>query len=89
MLNRVDYQIRISIHALARRATNPSNQLFFPSPISIHALARRATANQHTSCQWRSYFNPRSRKESDLFSFLSPIDCSDFNPRSRKESDPP
>ena len=38
--------IEISIHALARRATVPEEQLPDLSGISIHALARRATTDK-------------------------------------------
>ena len=55
----------ISIHALARRATGYQ---YYRSPtleISIHALARRATTLLRLLHLLSSYFNPRSRKESD------------------------
>ena len=56
---------RISIHALAKRATNVI--LDFPEiqNISIHALAKRAT-DQSVYCTPNNYnFNPRPRKEGD------------------------
>ncbi len=38
-------------------------------------------------CPWSTDFNPRSRMESDLGSFLVVGGILDFNPRSRMESD--
>ena len=55
----------ISIHALAKRATNFS-AFTLPSPvISIHALAKRATFSGIRTNTKNDYFNPRPRKEGD------------------------
>ena len=77
----------ISIHALARRATKDSNSQPNKQDISIHALARRATALLVLTVLLPIHFNPRSRKESDVW--IAPVfPCAiHFNPRSRKESD--
>ena len=56
---------KISIHALARRATNLHYRVSKCNGISIHALARRATSAPFPSAIIVFNFNPRSRKESD------------------------
>ena len=56
---------KISIHALARRATHVFSNIFMSGYISIHALARRATADTLNLFLTSVDFNPRSRKESD------------------------
>ena len=56
-------------------------------PISIHAPARGATNKSIWSCKPIEYFNPRSRKGSDLELFYNKTTLDDFNPRSRKGSD--
>ena len=55
----------ISIHALARRATKDTKDIVDRQVISIHALARRATQYRRVQGMVETYFNPRSRKESD------------------------
>ena len=61
--------------------------VFFQYRISIHALARRATQDPGQAGKSQANFNPRSRKESDVFHALDEFRHLDFNPRSRKESD--
>ena len=56
--------------------------------ISIHAPARGATDRLTPLSEWLVYFNPRSRKGSDLQIPYISQDCIHFNPRSRKGSDP-
>ena len=60
-------QILISIHALVKRATK-FFRLFFPSVyISIHALVKRATRQGLIRLMQNGYFNPRPRKEGDVY----------------------
>ena len=80
-------QNRISIHALARRATPMPICDFAARIISIHALARRATSAPQLFASSHTDFNPRSRKESDGGRADSLGSPNHFNPRSRKESD--
>ena len=55
--------------------------------ISIHAPARGATTCRAIKMASRGYFNPRSRKGSDLHQTACSQPHHNFNPRSRKGSD--
>ena len=59
--------MEISIHALAKRATNGGVATCLYGAISIHALAKRATRMGRHSVHPNKYFNPRPRKEGDCF----------------------
>ena len=56
---------KISIHALAKRATSIINIDMMIINISIHALAKRATRVTNCVKHVNAYFNPRPRKEGD------------------------
>ncbi len=55
----------ISIHALAKRATDWLKNLAGVDFISIHALAKRATLRNVLNYIQEIHFNPRPRKEGD------------------------
>ena len=55
--------------------------------ISIHALVKRATIAYRVVLIPEVYFNPRPRKEGDLFNAHCLQHSSYFNPRPRKEGD--
>ena len=57
------------------------------SVISIHAPARGATVPRQPMSLGNTYFNPRSRKGSDIALLTEPKYRFYFNPRSRKGSD--
>ena len=55
----------ISIHALVKRATAPSDIGSFSFCISIHALVKRATQAELQDTSVTLDFNPRPREEGD------------------------
>ena len=67
-MRELDYDIRdiISIHAPARGATMRELDYDIRDIISIHAPARGATRRSARSVLHPRYFNPRSRKGSDV-----------------------
>ena len=58
--------LRISIHALVKRATVHNKGVNNGKVISIHALVKRATSLLPLSFAVLSYFNPRPREEGDI-----------------------
>ena len=79
--------IRISIHALVKRATSKTLRQPKGQKISIHALVKRATASGVSVDAWKLYFNPRPREEGDPLKSSDVINENDFNPRPREEGD--
>ena len=77
----------ISIHALARSATQNIGLWQILDWISIHALARSATLPRISPLHSCPYFNPRTREECDLYCSLGSVLLSYFNPRTREECD--
>ena len=65
----VQCQTWISIHALAKRATSVKIFLCRSYGISIHALAKRATIIFGLYFIKKDYFNPRPRKEGDVWAY--------------------
>ena len=61
--------IIISIHALAKRATVFTKARYNIDNISIHALAKRATIIFGLYFIKKDYFNPRPRKEGDVWAY--------------------
>ena len=57
--------VRISIHALVKRATDYLAEIELALFISIHALVKRATFCQNIATQHAIDFNPRPREEGD------------------------
>ena len=79
--------VKISIHAPARGATDCRRLKSIQFAISIHAPARGATGLEDFIASITAYFNPRSRKGSDV-PIRIPVQLQgNFNPRSRKGSD--
>ena len=58
--------LRISIHALVKRATAREEKNNDRQDISIHALVKRATYYDSNTNPIRNHFNPRPREEGDL-----------------------
>ena len=81
--------VSISIHALAKRATQEKFCGIISAVISIHALAKRATRAFSLLCSSQTHFNPRPRKEGDADMSKKRYKRRNFNPRPRKEGDPP
>ena len=64
---KVKLTLLISIHALVKRATLRCIPYAPSGVISIHALVKRATFCQNMATQQAIDFNPRPRKEGDIF----------------------
>ena len=80
-------EIKISIHAPVKGATDHLQVVKFELYISIHAPVKGATviSTSRTICAWN--FNPRSREGSDVVRILTRRQHGHFNPRSREGSD--
>ena len=57
--------MKISIHALVKRATVFTKARYNIDNISIHALVKRATLALKDTSKKYVYFNPRPREEGD------------------------
>ena len=78
---------KISIHALARRATPIYTFLNMRVKISIHALARRATENPlQRNTNLKISIHALARRATKICFYVH-WQIGNFNPRSRKESD--
>ncbi|MDN6398496.1 MAG: hypothetical protein L0L57_09155, partial [Alkalibacterium sp.] len=60
-----DLCVKISIHALMKRATGVQKTTDLSKKISIHALMKRATFRENSRPFSSGNFNPRSHEESD------------------------
>ena len=67
--------MKISIHALVKRATVFTKARYNIDNISIHALVKRATFCFCSVSSSKLHFNPRPREEGDcaLFDFFSDL----------------
>ena len=79
--------IRISIHALVKRATVVNNYIKVAGEISIHALVKRATIYKDNNIMLNTDFNPRPREEGDHGKKKNTRSAVYFNPRPREEGD--
>ena len=79
--------VKISIHALVKRATTNSVFNCDINSISIHALVKRATSFHCLYYTAPLYFNPRPREEGDQTQILQSVSAWYFNPRPREEGD--
>ena len=61
----VDILLKISIHALVKRATPKGKFATEGQKISIHALVKRATEIIDKAYIYKNDFNPRPREEGD------------------------
>ena len=77
----------ISIHTPARGVTRLQMRLEVINDISIHTPARGVTQTKTPTIVNKKYFNPHSRKGSDIFCRWCFISVGYFNPHSRKGSD--
>ena len=77
----------ISIHALAKRATNDEIRVEFAQQISIHALAKRATSGQLILDRLKKISIHALAKRATLFFCGGNRRKVHFNPRPRKEGD--
>ena len=67
-MRKTDADIKISIHALVKRATYDTKQGKKLGSISIHALVKRATSFFGSKQENHGEnFNPRPREEGDQF----------------------
>ena len=80
-------ELRISIHAPTRGATNAIDTLKKLDIISIHAPTRGATSYMDFDIYRKSNFNPRSHEGSDCGLYGCSGLLPDFNPRSHEGSD--
>ena len=78
---------RVSIHALAKRATRSIRSKLHRGIVSIHALAKRATSPSLTGGEHANSFNPRPREEGDGNGTHHDHLVHGFNPRPREEGD--
>ena len=79
-------RVSISIHALVKRATEGAKFVLLTFAISIHALVKRATYIFDKDGNVYD-FNPRPRKEGDIYKSTRTSKGANFNPRPRKEGD--
>ena len=77
----------ISIHTPARGVTEWAKLTYKQDVISIHTPARGVTISTPIKRVNKQYFNPHSRKGSDLQNSAVNYIGKDFNPHSRKGSD--
>ena len=80
-------ELRISIHAPAKGATDSPAFTTSSHQISIHAPAKGATGRKFRHKTSLQNFNPRSREGSDCLLDVPCEDFKNFNPRSREGSD--
>ena len=81
-------EVRVSIHALVKSATdNALDGRHFPR-VSIHALVKSATGSCSTAMLYYKGFNPRTREECDATTCRLDNQDHGFNPRTREECDP-
>ncbi len=77
----------VSIHALAKRATEVKMTTKRELLVSIHALAKRATDCSCGDAIGARGFNPRPREEGDPYRPVVKRRGNSFNPRPREEGD--